>query len=48
MTSTQISFDVLKQLVIVEQPIEFRQLRFEAQLQRGHQRERVDWRGPIS
>jgi len=47
-TTTQITFDVLKQLVIFEQPIEFGQLGLEPQLQRGHQREQVDGCGPIS
>jgi hypothetical protein len=37
-----------KDLVVFEQPIEFSQLGFEAQLQCGNQREQVDGRGPIS
>jgi hypothetical protein len=38
----QISFDVLKDLVIFEQPIEFCQLGLEPQLKRGYQRVQVD------
>jgi hypothetical protein len=46
--ATQIGFDVAEELIIFEQPIKFGQLRFEAQLKRGHHREQVDGRGPIS
>jgi len=39
---------LLKDHVVFEQPIQFGQLRLKAQLQRGHQGEQVDRRGPIS
>ena len=47
-TSAQIGFDLLEDLVVLEQPIQFGQLRFKVQLQRWHQRKQVDWRGPVS
>jgi hypothetical protein len=47
-TSTQIGFDPSEDLVVFEQPIQFGQLGFEAQLKRGYQGEQVDWFGPIS
>ena len=46
--AAEIGFDLLEDLIVFEQPIEFGQLGFEAQLQRGYQREQVDGRGPIS
>jgi hypothetical protein len=46
--SAQVRFDLLEELVVFEQPIQFGQLRFEAQLQRGHQGEQIDWARPIS
>jgi hypothetical protein len=42
------TFDVFKQLIVLKQPIELGQLGFEAQLQRGYQREQVDRRHSIS
>jgi hypothetical protein len=47
-TSAQIGFDLAQDLIVFEQPIQFGQPGFEAQLQRGYQREQVDGRGPIS
>ena len=47
-SSAQISFDLLEDLVVFEQPIQFSQLRFKPQFERGYQLEQVDWRGPIS
>jgi hypothetical protein len=46
--ATQVGFDVLKELIVFEQPIQFGHLGFEAQLKRGYQREQIDGRGPIS
>jgi hypothetical protein len=46
--TSQVRFDVLKRLVVFEQPIELRQLRLKAQLQRGDQGEQIDGGGPIS
>src|SRR5262249_24528700 len=45
---TQVGFDVLKQVVILEQAIEFGQLRLKTQRQGGYQCEQVDWRRSIS
>jgi hypothetical protein len=47
-TAAQIGLDLSKDLVVLQQPIEFGQLRLEAQLQHGHKREQVDGRGAIS
>ena len=47
-TSAQISLDLLEDLVVFEQLVQFGQLGFEAQLERGDQGEQVDWLGPIS
>ena len=45
---SQIGFDLLKQLIVIQQVVEFGQLRLEAQCQGRHQREQVDGRVPVS
>jgi hypothetical protein len=47
-TPTQIGLDALEQLVVVEEPVQFGQFRFKAQLERWYQREQIDGCGPIS
>jgi hypothetical protein len=47
-TSAQIGFDLLKDLIVVEQLIQFGQLGLEAQLERRHQRKQVDRHGSVS
>jgi hypothetical protein len=47
-TLTQISFDLQKDLIVVEQPIQLGQLGLKAQLQRGDQGKQVDWCCSIS
>ena len=46
--SAQIGFDLLKDLIVFEEPIQFGQLGFEPQFERGYQGEQVDWLRPIS
>jgi hypothetical protein len=47
-TSAQIGFDLAEDLIVFEQLIQFGQLGFEPQFERGYQGEEVDWRGSIS
>jgi hypothetical protein len=47
-TAAQVGFHLAEDLVVFEQSIELSQLRLEAQLERGNQREQVDRRRSIS
>ena len=47
-TLSEVGLDLLEQVVVFEQSIQFSQLRLETQFECRHQREQVDRRVPVS